>query len=179
MEVTPLPAHMLLLGALPYGPCTMLAALRLAGHNSVRFRQVLPCSAVAAWILSHIPLRCDEEGRQPDVGASLFGEGASLRSPFDGTGLGHRNAPNLREPQIAVIQPSAVAKRFVGEGVGAPVALKPREPRVIAARQLSEEHVIRSCPAGPVHRARHGSGWNHTPAGLFAGPSLLLPADSG
>src|SRR5262245_5442258 len=62
----------------------------------------------------------------------------------------HREAANLGEDQIPVIQVGAAAVLLVGEGAIAPAPLERGEPRRLSTRQPTEERLI-----GPVQTDEH------------------------
>ncbi len=196
------PDVLMRLGTPAHGLAAALAALLPAGDPPLRLLQRALGLAVVARILDDLALRRDEEHLQPHIDAGLVaGAGAAARPAprhrrsrrtshpprgdrdgleraLDGPGPAHRDAPDLRQDQIAVIQPGAVAVLLVGEGVASGCA--PGSGGSPASRRSPRggRRPDTSCPAGPARPAGRGCGWRRTPGTPRGCPSTPLPAGS-
>src|SRR5258708_5446853 len=137
---------------------TTVAALLAPGDAPLCLRQFLLAPAVVAWILDRVALGGDEEHREAHVDARLTPSGQQGLGRHIGAGdhdvpavgfLAHRDrldaalhwpgpahgeAPDLAQDERAVLQPGAVARLLVGEGV---VAVRPLEARHVLSSRAS------------------------------------------
>jgi hypothetical protein len=201
IDQVPLAPHMLMLLGEQLHRLLAAAARLPFGYPLLRFLQRALGFAIVPGILNDRPVRRDEEHLQPHVDAGLFaregqwlcghlgtragdvppirllGDGDRLGRAFDGPGPAHGHAPDLAEDQIPIIQAGAIAELFVGEGVGAVLAVLAGKAGLFSIRQAAEERLVRLVQAGqhiPARPARYGSGCWRTLASPRAGLSTRL-----
>src|SRR5260221_12241584 len=173
MEVGTLPPHVLLL--LGEQLDRLLAAgapLLPLGYSPLGFLQLALRFAIVARVGDRFALSGDEKHLQPDINARLLpSEGQRLRGdvgtgegdvpairllgdrdrlgrPFKGAGPPSRNASDLAQDEIAVIQADAVAILDKCERMVAVLALKTREAGPLAMCHPTEEGLIRLVQSG-------------------------------